>query len=161
MSKDDEKEKVPLAINTGKPRKNNLGNKYPLDTEADLAVVKAMASVGLPISVIAVKLGVSKPTLERRFRDTPALRDAYMKGRAEALNEVANSAFNMAISEKSEGMTKWWLERQGSAIVNEIESQLHHDEQVGSEDMSQREKLLDALEKDKFIDIKVDGEESD
>lgn len=56
----------------------------------DLAAVERLAGDGLTQEEIALALGISDDTLQRRKRDTAAFADAIKRGKANAAAEVAN-----------------------------------------------------------------------
>lgn len=78
-------------------------------TSKDIEQIKTMAGLGMPRDQMAAVLDVSKATFERRMNDQPAVREAVLKGRAQASAQIRKTAFQMANSGKHPVMTIFWL----------------------------------------------------
>ena len=75
-------------------------------TEMQRSQVRALAACGVPEKTIARWVGVrSEKTVRKHFRQELAF------GALEANANVANKAYEMAVSGKHPGMTRFWLER--------------------------------------------------
>lgn len=75
----------------------------------DLPKIKKMAAAGLTINQIASLIDMSSASLERRIRDSEELKAAIAKGRAEAILNVATSAYRQALSGRVPAMTMFYL----------------------------------------------------
>src|SRR5215207_1355931 len=76
----------PMAKRTGRPPHE--------PTEANRKQVKALAAYGVPQEEIGKVIGISKPTLERHYRDE------LDRGEVEANAKVAESRFRKATGEE-------------------------------------------------------------
>ena len=84
------------------------GSIKPFETDA-LKQIEAMASYGLPTHEIAAIMGVSKKTLERRYRTHPEVYDAIDRGRAKAHFNMAKKCYDVAMN-GNENLIKFWLQ---------------------------------------------------
>lgn len=80
-----------------------------IPTEKDIAQVERMAKIGMTTEHIAIVLGRGKKSLFRDFEAFPELREAYERGAKAGVDEVSNTAYQMAISGKVPAMTMFWL----------------------------------------------------
>lgn len=58
--------------------------------------VEALASRGLTREQVAHNLGVGVRTLQRRANEDPAFEEAYLRGKAKGITEIANALFKKA-----------------------------------------------------------------
>lgn len=65
-------------------------------TQIDPKQVEALASRGLTREQVAHNLGVSSRTLQRRTKEDPAFEDAYLRGKAKGITEIANALYKKA-----------------------------------------------------------------
>lgn len=80
-----------------------------------MATIERAAARGMVQKDIAYLLGFSERTLRRRFNDTPEADEAYRRGRANAIYEVAGRLYDDAVSGTGkEGVTSriFWLKTQ-------------------------------------------------
>jgi len=89
------------------------GTKIWTPTKKELRQIYLLAGYGLNINMIADAMGVSKATFDRRRHDIPEINEALKKGRADALSEVAQTAYKLAKSGKCPAMTMFILKTQG------------------------------------------------
>lgn len=82
-------------------------------TPDDIKKIQRMAGLGLKVEQMAAVLGMSKKTFERRMKDTKGAADALEKGRAVAVMNVSETAYELATSRKHPIMTMFWLKCQG------------------------------------------------
>ena len=83
-------------------------NKVQL-TDSQIASFELMTGFGLTLEQTARVLGLNLKTLQRRKKDDERVKEAFVKGSAIALSEVAKTAFNMAVSGECPAMTMFWL----------------------------------------------------
>jgi hypothetical protein len=74
-----------------------------------IAVLARAAGFGANLDQLAALAGVSSATLDRIIQRQPGVRDAIEKGRAEAHQQVMQSLFNQAVSEKNVAATIFYL----------------------------------------------------
>lgn len=65
-------------------------------TQIDPKQVEALASRGLTREQVAHNLGVSARTLQRRTKEDPAFEEAYLRGKAKGITEIANALYKKA-----------------------------------------------------------------
>jgi len=126
------------------------------EQEETIAMIERMAKSGQPIALIAQILGIDNKTFYRWRQWNPELNARFQKARGEGLGKVIDTAYVMATSGKSEGMTKWYIEKMGSQIVTNIHEETEEKEgntDEGDENI-QRDRIVEALRKDQFLDIK-------
>ena len=58
--------------------------------------VEALASRGLTREQVAHNLGIGVRTLQRRTHEDPAFEEAYLRGKAKGITEIANALFKKA-----------------------------------------------------------------
>lgn len=58
--------------------------------------VEALASRGLTREQVAHNLGIGVRTLQRRANEDPAFEEAYLRGKAKGITEIANALFKKA-----------------------------------------------------------------
>lgn len=78
-------------------------------THEDKKKIQTMVGLGLPLKLIAPVFDVDLRTLQRRIAEDSTLAVMVEKGRALAGRQVAQTAFEMAISGKHPQMTMFWL----------------------------------------------------
>ena len=104
-----------------------MGDKMANKIEFDLRDVETLASRGLTENQIAVSLGVSRSTIQRRKRESDAFEAAFKKGQISGIHKVKNALFESATHPEKPNVLamKTYLERvEGSAklqIKSEIE----------------------------------------
>lgn len=79
----------------------------------DIDYISKMAAAGLTLDQMSAMLSISPKTLDRRMVDTPGVKEAIEKGRAQALYNVAVSAYSQAVSGKVPAMTMFYLKCRG------------------------------------------------
>lgn len=82
-------------------------------TEAELIQVKKWASLGATQKMMAALLDMAEISFERMIKKSDALREAIEKGRATSVMNVANVAYQQAITGKNTAMTMFYLKTQG------------------------------------------------
>jgi aconitase A len=94
--------------------------------EFDLKDVETLASKGLTENQIAVSLGVSRSTIQRRKRESEAFEAAFKKGQIMGIHKVKNALFESAThSEKPNVLAmKTYLERVEGSAKLEIKSEV-------------------------------------
>ena len=81
-------------------------------TKDQRKLVHSLAAIGIPQERIAIALGIRSPkTLRKHFAKDIA------KGSAEALATITAAAYEMAVSGKYPGMTRFWLSTVGAVAV--------------------------------------------
>lgn len=93
----------PSEFETGPEERKRLIYE-PTDTDRD--IVKRLARIGTPQDVIAGVLGVSQQTISLRFQHEVEF------AKAEAIEQVATSLFNMATVDKNVAAAIFWLKTQ-------------------------------------------------
>jgi transposase len=91
-------------------------DKWQVASEKQLKEIESMAGIGLNYDQISTILGISPSTFDRRLAENDGdnpLNDAVQRGRAKALSNVSQAAYNMAIKEKQPTMTQFWLRCKG------------------------------------------------
>ncbi|HUY05059.1 MAG TPA: hypothetical protein VMV33_17415 [Rhodocyclaceae bacterium] len=108
---------APVAAPEDPAPKGQRGGQNRFEPTADQAkVVRAMAAYGIPQDKIAQAIGISKPTLEKHFRETL---DIAM---TEANAKVAETLFKMATSGTVVAATIYWTKaRMGWRDVQAIQ----------------------------------------
>ena len=81
-------------------------------TEDDLSKIEKLAGYGLDMEKIAMLWGKCERTFYRYLKNNDTFKQAIQRGRAMANSKVAQTAYEMATSGESEGMTKFWLKTQ-------------------------------------------------
>lgn len=106
--------------------------------EFDLNDVESLASKGLTEKQIAISLGVSRSTIQRRKHDSEAFDAAYRKGQTSGIKQVKNSLFESATHPDKPNVLamKTYLERVEGAAKLEIK---------GDIEVTNPRKLEDAL----------------
>ena len=75
------------------PRKvRTMAGKIKIDPKQ----VEALASRGLTREQVAHNLGIGVRTLQRRANEDPAFEEAYLRGKAKGITEIANALFKKA-----------------------------------------------------------------
>jgi hypothetical protein len=131
--------------------------------DTEIRMIYRMARRGLPIVVIAGIVGCSKRTLERRMSEDPEIFDAISKGKSEAYDEIFKTAYEMA----QQGNERFLL-----YFIEKFQSDAEYEHNLGSKEVGDdknvtegvnRERLLNALKKDKFLSIEgsEDGDAAD
>ena len=94
--------------------------------EFDLKDVETLASRGLTENQIAVSLGVSRSTIQRRKRESEAFEASFKKGQIMGIQKVKNALFESAThSEKPNVLAmKTYLERVEGSAKLEIKSEV-------------------------------------
>ena len=94
--------------------------------EFDLKDVESLASNGLTEKQIAISLGVSRSTIQRRKSDSEAFDAAYRKGQTSGIQKVKNSLFQAATHPDKPNVLamKTYLERVEGAAKLEIKSEI-------------------------------------
>lgn len=77
--------------------------------EKQRELIKGFGAIGLNYKQMSTLLKVSEDTLKRAFKKDPSLRQLLEEGKDSASASVRNSAYKMATSGKSPGMTIFWL----------------------------------------------------
>ncbi len=77
--------------------------------ESDLQKIEELSSKGLRKEVIANYLGLSLSTFERREKENELISMALRIGKSKAIEQVSETAFQMAVSGKHPNMTIFWL----------------------------------------------------
>lgn len=103
------KKKTKAKSGTSASKKKKGRPRAPDITEADLKKIEGMAAFGMPVKKIAIIMGMSKATFERRCIENPLIFEALERGRANAEMQVTNAAYNMAKSGQNTAMTQFWL----------------------------------------------------
>lgn len=91
----------------------------PLLTTEQVDEAGALAGLGLTVEQMARFFKMSKAAFDRKLSATPGAREALEKGRAQAIAQVSQHAFEMAIAKDSKGralypvMTMFWLKCRG------------------------------------------------
>ena len=62
----------------------------------DYEVVEKLAARGLTREQVALSLGISSRTLERRKKTDPNIEEAYMRGKAKGVATISNALFDKA-----------------------------------------------------------------
>lgn len=78
-------------------------------TEEQKSSLSDMAKVGCNLDQIAGILRISPKTLDRMIENDPSISDAISSGRANGINKVAATAYQMAVSGKVPAMTMFFL----------------------------------------------------
>ncbi len=87
--------------------------RLPEFTAEEIVKIETMAGYGLTNTQIAEIHGISLATLKNRFESQPELLASIKKGRAKALLNVAQSAYQQAMSGKVPAMTMFYLKCRG------------------------------------------------
>lgn len=82
-------------------------------TGKDLAQLEIMAGIGLTWPQIAACLGVPKRTLLKRRKDTPAVANAYERGRAKAELGIGQALYKKATGGDVPAIRWWEMTRAG------------------------------------------------
>jgi hypothetical protein len=77
--------------------------------QRQLESIENLAGMGLSVEHISAALGISKKTLERRVSEGVSAKDAMNRGRAKAIANVSQTAYNLAVSGKCPMLTVFWL----------------------------------------------------
>lgn len=82
-------------------------------TETEIKLIGTMSAYGVPIERLADYFGVSKQTFELAMKKSDAMHQAILKGRAKGLSNVAQTAYEMAMSKRQPAMTIFYLKTRG------------------------------------------------
>lgn len=94
---------------TGRPG-GRPPNIYKLKlTDEDYTKIQSMAGIGLNMEQMAALLGVCRKTLFKMASLDGKLKETIMRGRANAIMNVSNTAYKTAISGKYPEMTRFYL----------------------------------------------------
>jgi len=74
-----------------------MGRSRINPTPADIAKIELLAGRGFRLDDIAIALGISVSTLQK-WKNTPAIADAYQRGRIEAISSVAGKLYDLAMA---------------------------------------------------------------
>lgn len=80
--------------------------------EIELQQVEAMAGLALSLNQMAIILGISVASLDRRISDQEGVSEAIERGKAKASMSVRSTAFKMATSGNTPALTIFWLKAQ-------------------------------------------------
>ena len=83
-------------------------NKIEL-TEEQIIKISKLSGLGFSIEKIALSLGISKATLDRRVSEESNIKLAIDQGRTRAIEAVSATAFKMATGGKHPAFTMFWL----------------------------------------------------
>ncbi len=75
----------------------------------DVQKIEELSSKGLRKEVIANALGLSLSSFERREKENEEISAALRRGKSKAIEQVSETAFQMAVSGKHPNMTMFWL----------------------------------------------------
>jgi biotin operon repressor len=94
--------------------------------EFDLKDVETLASKGLTENQIAVSLGVSRSTIQRRKRECEAFEASFKKGQIMGIHKVKNALFESATHPEKPNVLamKTYLERVEGSAKLEIKSEV-------------------------------------
>lgn len=98
------KKKKTTKAKPGRPRE--CLDKF---SEEQIKQIKQLAGFGLTTEQIASFFGMSKKTYMRRQIEQPEINDAFHKGVTIAISNVAQTAYQMAMSGKVPAMTMFFL----------------------------------------------------
>jgi len=120
----------------------------PRWVEPDPQTVQALAEVGLNMRQIAIALGISYDTLNRRRRSSASFATAIEKGRVMAIKAVASTLFEMACSKQSPAATIYWLKIMGGTQWRQDKNYgVEHSGEVQHNVVADRQKLVEQLRK--------------
>lgn len=78
-------------------------------TKEDIEKIETMAGMGMRIDDIALVLNCTARTIQNHIKKNDELKDALKRGRAKANFNVAQKAYEMAMSGNIPAMTIFWL----------------------------------------------------
>lgn len=64
--------------------------------QINLDLVEKLAARGITREQVAHNLGISRKTFQRRSKDDPLLEEAYQRGKAKGITEIANALYDKA-----------------------------------------------------------------
>ena len=138
------------AYDNGEGIKAGKHNQHLLSPEI-LAIVRRQAYLGSNKKRLCYLLGISKDTFTRYSKQFPEFDAAYKEGRAKVVSDLLEVGIELALKRKSETMVMNMLQILGKGYVDYPEdNETAH--QSNSTSMN-KDALLSALKKDKFIDI--------
>jgi hypothetical protein len=73
-------------------------------TETDLRAIEKLSGLGSTLDEIALVLGWSPATLDRKKKDNPSVEEAFKRGKAIASKEMANRLWEIAMSNDDKGI---------------------------------------------------------
>lgn len=88
-------------------------NEVVVESELNLDLVERMAAVGLTFKQIAAFFGMSELELKRRKKASERLDQAIEQGKAKGVAKVANTLFDLAITDKNIIATLFYLKTVG------------------------------------------------
>lgn len=86
-----------------------MGREKIVVSSDDIQKIQELSSKGLRKEVIANALGLSLSTFERREKENELISIALRRGKSKAIEQVSETAFQMAVSGKHPNMTIFWL----------------------------------------------------
>ena len=81
-------------------------------SQEQLKQIETLAGLGLTIDQVANVFGLHVRTLNRRAQDQKEITEAFHRGKAVAISNVAKTAYQMAVSGKVPAMTMFYLKCQ-------------------------------------------------
>jgi len=116
--------------------------------------IEKLCMIGVPMRTIALIIGVSIRTLERRRKECKELDDAILKGRSLGIQKVLDAAFERATVDKSDRMIEYWIDNIARALHMENEQDMKNPERQGKSSVDVV-RLEEAVNKDKFLNYKL------
>lgn len=139
---------------------------YDLDSPQSMKVIANLSKMGMPTNQIAAAFGMGKTQFYERMRQNPEISRTIKANRSKAYSTLLKTAFNLATKEKNERMIIWLAEKwdyssetDGDAVDNIRDVNEASGRDNGMPATKQR--LLEALHKDPFIDVDKSGEDGD
>ena len=95
-------------------------NPYKISTDVGLATIENLSGLGMTMNEIAAIIGVSRTTLYLHQRTNKEVKSAIERGRAKAIEKVAQVAYDMATDGRHPDMTKFYLKCQANWVEKQV-----------------------------------------
>lgn len=107
------------------------GRPFVQISDRDLEQIEMLAGIGVNEANIAMVMGFSQKTLQRRKKDSERVRQAIELGKAKAEAKVAQSLYNLAVVDHNLSAIIWYektrcgrSDRSHIEIIQAVESQM-------------------------------------
>ena len=83
--------------------------------------VRRMAEKGIPIELMGHIFGIAPRTMEKRMKDQPAVREAYLIGATKAAAEVYSNAWLQATTSDNPAWAIFYMKTRGARLMGNEE----------------------------------------